>query len=143
MRYSLLIAIVLLAIGCTPPSMNMQRSGLRGICDAGTTAALDAVSEESLPAVQKDIKDTCDALSKFMADGKVADLVYSDFRAAIEKLIPQNLKSYFDAVLAAASTQELDIGKLGTNNVKRINAAILGVQLANAQYAKEDRPVKK
>jgi hypothetical protein len=141
MRYLPVLVLVAL-IGCTPPSMNLQRAGLRSACDSGVTAALDAVSDENLDSVQKDIKDTCDALSKFMADGHVADLVYSDFRADVEKLIPTKMKPYFDAILTAVSTQDLNVDKIGANNVKRINAAIFGVQLANTQYAKSDRPVK-
>ena len=138
MRYVSLV-LCLAVFGCTPPSMNMQRSMLRGGCDAATTVALDSVPVDQLAGVRVDISSTCSALASFMGSGNVSDLTSATVTAKLQELVPERLRPYFSAVLAAVSSQQVNTAKIGVDNIKRINAAILGVSLANAQYATADR----
>ena len=136
------LMVLVLCVGCTAPSMNVQRSVLRDAGDTGLTVALDAVDEAAVPNVQKEVEQTTKAILKFLEDGKVSDLTHSDAVKELEKLIPANLRPYFDAVLSVLGTHQVDVEKIGKDNVKRLQAACIGVLQGNTQYSLEDRPVE-
>jgi hypothetical protein len=139
-RLIMLVACMALLVGCTPMSMNVQRASIRSGGDVGVTVALDAVAIESVDDVKAKVEDTAKAVLKFLEDGQVADLTQSAARRELEKLIPLNLRPYFDAVMSILSTKDVDISKLGADNVKRLKAGAAGVLSGCAQYANEDRP---
>jgi len=141
-RRLMIVAVVFSALAGCKPSMNVQRSGLRCVGDTGVTVLLDELPEEKVAEARKDVKDIGAALLKFLETGDVAALTMSELRAELEKLVPVKYKGYFDAVLSAASTQHVDVEKIGPNNVKRVRAAILGCLEGEQRYDVADRPVE-
>lgn len=139
MRKYLAVLGFLLVVGCTPPSMNLQRSLLRDTGDSGITVLLDETPLEKVDATRAEVKDIGEAILKFLDTGKVYELTRSELAVELKKIVPEKYDVYYDMVMTAISEQQLDVDKIGQNNVARIRAAVVGALRANELYKKSDR----
>lgn len=142
MRY--LLPILLVLAGCTAPNaMNDQRAALRSGGDVGVTMSLDQVPEAELAGTQLIVKNTGEAILKFLDSGNVAELTRTDLQTKLNTLVPVKYQAYYSAALLVLGSQTVSVDKVGTDNVKRIKAAVIGVLRGNEAYDVKDRqPVK-
>ena len=142
MKKFALATLLLIAAGCVPPSMNLQRAALRGGGDTAVTAVLGEVSDENFDDTFGKVKSIVDGVAKFLDDGKIADLTQSQLSDEIMKLVPVKYKAWADQLLAVASgvvVSEDQIAKVGVDNVRRLKAFLKGTKTGLTEYKKEDR----
>lgn len=135
-----LLAMVAVLGGCNKDtvSMNEQRAGLRAAGDATVTVAMEELKMTDEAQRQK-IADCAKQIDTFLNTGNVSDLTQGELRAEIEKLIPKDLRPYFNAILEVASSIHVDVpGKIGEDNVKRLKASIFGIETGVAQFKNSD-----
>lgn len=143
MRKLTILFALAFVVGCVPPSMNLQRSALRGAGDTAVTVILDSSSDSSYKESLTKIKGIAEAILKFLEDGKVANLTRSQIGVEITKLVPAKYKGWADQLLAAASGTVVDVDKIekiGVNNIARLKAFLKGTLSGTNEYKEADRP---
>jgi len=144
-RVLFVVAVFVLLVGCEMPDvnvtgLNVQRSAIHGSGQVGVAAILDNRPTVEVPNDIKAIKETVKEIRKFLETGNVADLTMGEFRKALDKLIPEKYQPYFNAILAAVSNIHVDTQKVGKDNLKRIKAALNGIEYRADNYDLEDHP---
>lgn len=124
----LCLLVPALSMGCSPGSLNMQRSGLRASGDLAITLFLD-----NNPASRADAKVHADNAMAFLATGGVTNLPVAKVADSLSAMIPLRYKDWVTQALAVAVVQAdsttVHVGKIGANNVARLRAFVRGVQL--------------
>jgi hypothetical protein len=147
MRTQMLVAamLCLFSVGCIAPSyksLNIQRSAIRGAADASVTVSLDCTdTADQAVAIAKTTAQITAAVDKFLSDGKVGDLTIPEITGKLRELIPPDYQFIFDMLIAQVSGQTVPVGKIGANNIKRLQAVCSGILEGCASYKAEDRPV--
>lgn len=140
MKFSLLAGLLLVVSSCTPPSLNVQRSALRSVGDLGVTVGLEFVAEKDVVALRKEIAEVAKKVVQFLDTGVVPNLTEAQINARLVSLVPPKYMSYFNTALTALSGRGIPIGqKIGSKNVRRIKAAVKGIQRGAEGYLKTDR----
>lgn len=122
-------------------SLNQERSILRAASDNGLTLYLDQVD----PAAKADeyrarAHGIALQVLAFVQNGNAAELTQGELRAQLVKLVPDEYRTLFDQLIGAVSPLHMDVGgKIGPNNVKRLEAVCLGVIEGSTHYRLEDR----
>ena len=147
MKNLILAASFILLAGCAPPSLNIQRSVLRGTGDTAVTFVLDEVAEDKLDETSGKIKSIVEGVAKFLEDGKVANLTRSQLSTEILKIVPAKYKNWADQLLAVVSAQDITVDtakveKIGVNNVLRLKAFLKGALGGIKEHNKDHRPVE-
>lgn len=142
MNKLLLPACLILISGCVPPSMNLQRATLRAVGDASITAIVDNRSDEKVDETLSKVKEVGEGIAKFLKDGKVADLTDTQLKEEILKLVPAQYKNWADQLLGVVSVREVNVGKIGADNVALLDAFVKGTLTGVVEYNKKHRPVK-
>ena len=147
MKKLLAVIILFSTVGCVPPSLNLQRSVLRGTGDTAVTFVMDEVSDGKVDETLWKIKSIVGALNKFLEDGKVAGLTRSELSTEILKIVPAKYKNWADQLLAVVSSQDITVDqekivKIGPNNVLRLKAFLKGALKGLEEYNKDHRPVE-
>jgi len=140
MRFLTLVLALILLAGCTPPSMNLQRSALRSLGDVGVTVTLDLVKADKVKATQAEVVVVCDAVLRFLNGGTADGLTQTGISSKLQSLIPAKYRAYFSSALQALSGQTINVGaKIGMKNLRRINAAVVGIKAGARYYVVTDR----
>jgi hypothetical protein len=109
-----------------------------GACLA-TAVALDQVAPEQFDAVRGQVVLMCADVSKFITDGKLSDLPLDVARQAIvDYMVKKGWTAYVslvDVIFGWVSVQQVDVQKLGENNVIIIKQGLDAIsrQAARAQ----------
>lgn len=134
-------------VGCTSfyKGMNTQRSALRGSGDISITSSLDAISTaESAIEVKDKTVEIVEAIRRFLISGQVANLTIPELTTELEKLITEKFGAKYcflvDLLVAQISGITLDVDKIGTNNVRRIDSFCEGILNGCSKYLVSDRP---
>ena len=138
-RIALALAAVMVVVGCKPPSMNLQRSGIRAGTDLAITAALDASSAGKVDARKAKVKEVCDQLEALLDGGTVPDMALGAFEDLLKRVVPADLGKLRLVVMGALYGVKVPTDKIGANNVKRVRAAVNQARIAVDAYAMEDR----
>lgn len=140
MKNVLVMSMVVLVFvaGCQQPTLNEQRSALRGSADFGSTELIlrKKMTKEDV-AMMKEI---LNEIEKFINDGQVADLTTGALRTELDKIVAKYAPKYQPVVawvLAAVSGITVDTQKIGPDNVARIKAALMGAHTGCNQYVFE------
>lgn len=132
-----LIIVVLLVFGC---SFNQQLAGLRAMGDNLAVAAIDRASPERFGQTKDRMSGLAQQLLDFLDTGNVADLTRDQFRAALERLVPPAHRPVLDGALSAVSSRQLDVYRIGYNNVRRIRAVLTGLKTGCDEYLDSFHP---
>jgi hypothetical protein len=136
-----MIPVLLLAMGCSPKSLNLQRSALRAAGDLAATEYLDLRDEKDVPSVKEDILEITGKLDRFSHDGSIKDLTKGKIAEELSELIPEDYRDFTDLILDFIDV-DVETDKIGKNNLKRIRAALFGIIAGTNEYDVEDRPVE-
>ncbi len=143
--YKALLGILLVAVtsGCgeTFVSMNVQRSGLRATADVGATVYLDARDILVVDTDKVKLKEIANSIGLFLDTGNVALLPLDEVRRHLNSIVPVQYRNFVHIVLASVSTKTVSISGVGADNVARMRAALLGMNLAVDQYRNEHRKI--
>lgn len=121
-------------------SRNLQRSNLRSVGDTTITIALDAVgdSTESL-LIRDQIKAITEAVRRFLYSGDVDELTIPELTSKLYEIVPPEYSFIVDFLLAKVQGMTVDVGIIGADNIRRIDAACIGIIMACNEYRVEDR----
>jgi hypothetical protein len=135
-----MLASVLLA-GCTPPSMNEQRSALRAAGDVFTTIYLDDRAAADIPKRKSELKQLSEKLLEFLSDGNAAALTETKLKDGVLKLVPKGYRDMADNLLSSLSKRkaEVKIDKIGQDNIDRLKAFLIGALLGIDKYNMDHR----
>ena len=139
MRLTSLFAMFLLT-GCIAPSMNLQRATLRAAGDASITAIVDNRSDDKVDPTLAKAKDIGEGILKFLEDGKVADLTQTQLKDGVLKIVPAQYRNWADQLLAVVSVREVNVDKIGADNVSLLKAFVKGTLTGTSEYRKDHRP---
>jgi len=138
-----IICLLGVTIGCSYNySVNMQRSNLRSVGDSTVTASLDSISstEEAL-AIRNQTKIITEAIRKFLYSGSIQDLTIEQFTNKLETIVPSNYSSLITLLVSKINGISINTQFIGENNIRRIDAACIGIILACNEYRIEDRQI--
>lgn len=137
----LIVFAFIVMSGCSfEYTRNMQRANLRSVGDTSITASLDAVGDPNDALVIRDQTEAVTkAIQKFINSGSIADLTVPELTVQLEKIVPAEYVSIVTFLVSKVQGINVDTQVIGVNNVKRLNAACIGVILACEQYSIEDR----
>jgi len=139
MRALLIFAVLgVLATGCKGPSMNTQRSALRGTGDVVATVLLERVDAAEVPAKQALALKVIAEVEKALDAEGVPELTLEKLQALMDK-VPGEYRPVADAIMKVVRGVKLPTDKLGSNNIKRIRAALKGLTSGINGYRIEDR----
>lgn len=136
--------VCMCAVGCSgAPALSMNKK--MAYADSGATlataVALDQVSQEKFDTVKAEMQTMCADVSKFLADGQVADLPLAVARQAVENyMIKKGWTAYIslvDVVFAWVAVQHVPTDKLGANNILIIQQGLDAVSRQAARAKKE------
>ena len=140
MRIILALSVVaLLGMGCRAPSMNVQRSGLRGVGDVAATVLLERVPEAAVPVVREKALEVIAQCDAALSDGVLPGMSLDALKKILDEKVPEQYKPVSDAVLKVVRGIRLPTEALGENNAKRIRAALVGIKSGVTEYKVGDR----
>jgi len=141
-----IVLTALLCTGCRQPGMNKKMA----LADAGgvlaTGVALDEAGDKFDVAKSKTIE-VAEALKAFVQSGSIGDLPLSDVRDLLENfMIKKGWGAYtymVDAALQYVKTINVNVEKIGPDNVKLIETALDGI-IRQAKRSKKEwvTPIK-
>jgi len=121
-------------------SLNVQKSLLRGTGDSGVTAVLENQDEEKVAEVVDGVISICQDVLEFLDSGSIAELTRSELKRALLDVVPDGSADFVNDIMSLVSMARIDVdGKIGTRNVKRIRASVIGVIRGADEYSVEDR----
>ncbi len=141
MRMLLVTAILLLTVGCSAPSINLQITALRTAGDVSVSIYLDDRSAEDVPRRQKEIKQFVNKIHEFLDTGNVAALSETKLKDGIVKLIPLAYREIGESLLDSLTKRKMDVDLdfLSKANIARIKAFFQGAGNAVDSYNLELR----
>ena len=132
--------LVLSSFSCeTISSLNVQKSLLRGTGDSGITTVLENQSEEKVQEIADGVKTICNDVLNFLDSGNIAGLTVNELKAELLEVVPEGSEDFVNDILSLVIMQNVDVGSIGSRNVKRIRAFVKGVIRGAEDYAVEDR----
>lgn len=144
LKMLVLLLGLMVTTGCSTVfgALNTQRAALRGTGDLGVTAYLDSVDADKYEAHQTEIASILERLQAFMGEGEVKELVYPKLVEAIKGIVPDDYRNIANLVLDAVqrTSVDVDVEKIGDENVARINAVLHGVAAGLRLYRAGHRP---
>lgn len=133
-------------VGCSGgKSAALSMNKKMAYADSGATLssalALDQVPADKFDATKAEIIAMCADISKFLDDGKLADLpIEKAQQAVIEYMIKKGWMSYVslvNVIFAWVEVQTLPVEKLGADNIVVIKQGLEGVSRQAARAKKE------
>lgn len=131
--------LAMAGVGCVP-SINMERSLLRGAGDTSITAVADGTQGSDLQARLVGARAVATTLLAFTNTGGVALLTTAGLRAELLQRVSPDYALLVDQAIAMVSTKHIDVGgAIGVRNVKRVKAYLVGVLRGVKNYKEADR----
>ena len=135
----------LFATGCASfGSLNLQRSGLRGLGDTAVTVLLDQLPESQWEAASTELADAFQRLTDFVETGETQNLVFPKLVEKVRSVIPTQYRSIGEALLVSiehgSATVDVDVEIVGQDNLDRIKAFLEGAGSGLRAYRKDHRP---
>jgi len=145
-QFSFVFSLLVLfsAVGCssTHSSMNLQRSGLRGISDLSVTVLLDRAEVTELAGMKEQLEVLLDIVEQFANDGKLSALTQDEVLALLLAQIPSEYAIHTQwlhtAITAALATTDTTL-PIGENSQRRLLAFVYGSRTALRAYTVTDR----
>lgn len=137
-----IVAVVLMCVviaGCTPPSLNLQRSAARDIGDTAITVYLDETEETAVNNNKEIILNIANEIEKFIDDGKVGELTVGALRDFVNKTVPVDYANIAEAVVQQVGKIEAPTDKIPEQAIKNIKALLMGIKTGVNEYKIEDR----
>lgn len=135
-RMTAIVLVVVLAVGCTAPSMNVRRSGIRGAGDLAVTATLDGLAPETAETARPKIVEAAKIIEELAAQADGFTL--GGFAMKLKDEIPLEAAFLVDALIenvGDAKYHEL----LGEDEAKYVVALARGARRAAEAYNVNDR----
>ena len=127
----MLLCLAAVSGGCSPLSLNMQKSGLRAVGDVSTTWLIE--HREGVTAAG--VLAAADKLIAYLESGDVSNLPLGDLEDKLKAQVPEQYAALVSKVVKAASKRlATATGKIGKNNVARMLALAKGIRMAGAEY---------
>lgn len=138
------LVLCMALVGCSGKSavsMNKKMAYADSGAVLASAMAIDQVPAEKFDATKAEIIAMCSDLSKFLDDGKISDLpVNKAQQAIVEYMIKRGWLAYtslVDVIFAWINVQQVDIDKLGADNIIIIKQGLDGVARQAARAKKE------
>ena len=80
-----------------------------------------------------------DHILNFLDSGNIAGLTVNELKAELLEVVPEGSEDFVNDILSLVIMQNVDVGSIGSRNVKRIRAFVKGVIRGAEDYAVEDR----
>lgn len=137
----LFVFSVVVMMGCSfEYTRNMQRANIRSVGDTSITASLDAVDDPNDALVIRDqTKTITKAVQSFINRGHMSELTIPEITVKLEKLVPTEYSSIVTFLMSKVQGINVNTQVIGVNNIRRLDAACIGIILACEQYSVEDR----
>jgi len=136
MRRVWVAALVALVVGCTPPTMNIRRSGLRGGGDLATTVTLDRLGEAEAQAAIPKIVEVCDFIEGVVnADGPTT---VGGIIVGVEENCPAGVGWLIDEIVREVRVDTATTA-LTESQEKYVLALVRGARTAAREYDVADR----
>lgn len=141
MKRMIILILSIILSGCSFDfSRNMQRANIRSVGDNTVTVSLDSIKDTEEAILVKDqIKTIAEAVRKFLYSGNISDLTIPELVMELEKIVPESYRSFVDFLISKIQVIHVNTQAIGPDNVRRIDAACIGVILACNEYRIEDR----
>lgn len=131
------VAIVaVMGAGCTPPSMNVRRSGIRSGGDLAVTVTLDRLDQEQAVASIKPIVDTCDMIERILADP--SGWTFGGLVEKVKAEAPIEARFILDELVKRIGVDQYT-AEINPEIAKYILALSRGARQAANSYSVEDR----
>ena len=133
MRWNLLVGLLALAmmVGCEPLSQNKKLAYSDSACTLGTAAALDEAPKDVFPVAKTKTIEVATALLAFVETGNMADLSFNNTRFLLIQFLTKKgwgeYSGVVDTALTYVKTQNVDVDKIGGDNVALIRAGLEAV----------------
>ena len=128
-----LALLLTVAVGCQRPSLNVERSLLRGSGDVSATLVINIVDNQV--EVQKEITTYAIAILKWLDKGEIDKQTAAQVAKDLKKIIPAKYWSLIDMAMGALDNVQADpTALLGVNNLKRLKAFFRGVQTGSIAF---------
>jgi len=129
--YVLCLLCAVLVCGCRPLSMNKKLAYSDSAATLATAAAIDEVPEKDFDTVREKTIEIAAALLAFVDSGNVADLSFKNTRALMQGFMTKkgygDYMGLVDAALQYVKTKNVDVDKLGDDNVLLIRTGLEAV----------------
>lgn len=126
MRRFMGMLLVLMALGLAScnPTMNLQRSGLRGIGDLTAVVYL----ERHAVANPLEFREACIKVLDYIDTGAISALPLDKVEAELRRIVPARWAGFVPGIIAAASSRHADLATaIGLKNVQRLRAYVMGL----------------
>jgi hypothetical protein len=130
MKSGILVTIMLscVLVGCTQPGMNAKLATADAGCGLAVVGALEATPDEKFDDTRAKIVNICTELLGFVETGSLAQLPLDEVKAKLDKfMIDKGWGQYtylVDTVVQWVKTQNVNVEKIGTNNVYLIKVGL-------------------
>lgn len=126
-----LLALTVMLVGCEPLSTNKKLAYSDSAATLTTAAALDETSTEVFPVAKAKTIEVAAALLAFVETGKLADLSFNNTRFLLVQFLTQKgygeYSGLVDTALTYVKTQNVDVDKIGADNVLLIRTGLEAV----------------
>lgn len=133
------IAVGLGMLGCSAPSMNVQRSAARGAGDTGVTVYLDQRNERDVDEKKARLLVIIAEIEKLLDNGSIGNMTINEARKRIADIVPSGYDNVANAILQYLAGHRVPTDKIPPQVVKNIRAALDGMKRGIDQYKLEDR----
>ena len=146
MYITLILSTALLLTGCTPPSMTMQVSGIRGVGDLAVTSILDNQSDKRVDEVRAELVDIIDRLGKLVTGNAAGVLTAPQLQAQVARIVPKRYKSLIETAMDQLEDRDVKVKTdfIGKDNLIRLKAlfvgAMRGLKLYDVTQREEPTP---
>jgi len=143
MRYLLTIPAVLLLMvsGCQGPTLNEQRSAIRGTGDLAVTVYLDEFSGDVVTE-RAEMSEVMDDLYEFTQTGDLAFITKDVLIRKLEAMAPDKYKPLVEQALDYIALQHVNVEKIGAANVQRLLAFFIGAKQGCTQFTITDGKIE-
>lgn len=129
MRSGILAVVVTVLIsGCTPPGMNVKLASADAGCGLAVTGALEQVPDDKFDATKTKIIEIATELKGFVDTGNLGQLPLDEVKVRLEAYMVQkgwaNYTYIVDAAVQWVKTQNVNVNKIGPNNVNLIKVGL-------------------
>lgn len=130
MRSGILAAIIMtvFVVGCTPPGMNVKLASTDASCGLIVVGALEQVPDEKFDATKVKIIEIATELKGFVDTGNLGQLPLDKAKIALEGyMVGKGWADYtyiVDAAFQWVKTQNVNVNKIGANNVQLIKVGL-------------------
>jgi hypothetical protein len=125
---TLILTTVLFLAGCTPPSMTMQVSGIRGAGDLAVTSILDNQSDARVDEVRTELVDIVNRLGELVSGDAAGVLTAPQLQEKVASIVPKRYKSLVETAMDQLEDREVKVKTdfIGKDNVIRLKALFVG-----------------